>query len=190
MKRMAFVPGLMTVALVLAATMSASPARAQSSAETFTATASVKTAGGTSITSPVTISIARWTSDADRDKAVAALKSGGNAALKKALDALPEAGTIQIGSGKTTLRFARALDSGSGRIITVLAAQPILYLGAGAPEAKPKAGFDLSVALFEVDAAGKGTAGDLAPAATLKFDAFVIEDYGAEAVRLTAIAKK
>ena len=41
--------------------------------------------------------------------------------------------------------------------------------------------------------AGKGDAGDLAPAAKIKLDergAFVIEDYGAGAVRLTGIARK
>jgi hypothetical protein len=64
---------------------------------------------------------------------------------------------------------------------------------AGAPESKVKAGFDLALASFEVDAAGKGTAGELAPAATIKMDAngaLDIEDYGAEVVRLTGISKK
>ena len=76
---------------------------------------------------------------------------------------------------------------------TVVASEPILHLGAGAPEAKPKAGYDFAFATFEVDAAGKGTAGDLAPAAKLKVgpnDAVVVDDYGAEAVRLTGISTK
>jgi hypothetical protein len=161
--------------------------------ETFTATATVKTAGGATVTAPVVISIVKWTSDADREKAIAALKSGDSAAGKKTLESLPEAGTIQVGERKTPLRFARALASGSGRVVTVVASQPILYLGAGTPEAKPKAGYDLAFATFVVDASGKGSAGDLAPAAKLKIDAngaVVVDDYGAEAVRLTGIAKK
>jgi hypothetical protein len=193
MKRIVTLPWLMTMALVLSATMSDSRVRAQSTAETFTATASVKTAGGASITAPVVISITRWTSDAERAQAKTALESGGSVALKKALDAMPEAGTIQVGERKTPLRYARALDTGAGRLVTVVTTQPILYLGAGAPESKPTAGYDLAFATFEVNAAGKGTAGDLAPAAKLKIganDAIVVEDYGVEAVRLSGIAKK
>jgi hypothetical protein len=41
----------------------------------------------------------------------------------------------------------------------------------GVPDAKPNAGFDVALATFEVDAAGTGTTGDLAPAATVKTDA-------------------
>jgi hypothetical protein len=145
------------------------------------------------MTAPVMVSIARWTTDAARATVVGALKSGGGAALKKALDGMPETGVLQVGDQKTPLRFARSLGTGGGRLVTLVASQPVLHLGAGVPEAKPKAGYDLAFVTFEVDAGGKGTAGDLAPAAKLKLganDALVVEDYGAEAVRLSAIAKK
>jgi hypothetical protein len=162
-------------------------------AQTFVATASVKTAAGASITAPVTIVLSRWTSDAEREKAIAALKQG-EAALKTALEAMPEIGTIQLGGRTTPVRFARSLDTaGGGKLVTIVAAEPILHLGAGVPEAKPKAGHPFAFATFEVDATGKGTAGDLAPAATLKIaenGALVVDDYGTEAVRLTAIATK
>jgi len=193
MKKTATVFLLAAVVLVLMTTMIVSRAQAQSAPETFTATASAKTAAGVSVTAPVVISITRWTTDAERTTALAALKSGGNAALKKTFDTMPEAGTIQIGEKKTALKFAGALSTGSGRVVTVVASQPILYLGAGLPESKVKAGFELGYAMFVVDAAGKGSAGDLAPAATLKIDAngaLVVQDYGAEAVRLTGISKK
>lgn len=191
MKRTATVSRLAATALVLTAAMSVPRAWAQSTAEMFTATASVKTAGGDSTTAPVVISITRWTSDAERTTMGAAIKSGGTAALKKALDAMPDAGTIQVGERKTPLRFAYSRPVGAGRLVTVAAAQPILYLGA--TEAKPKAGFDVALATFQVDAAGKGTVGELAPAATVRMDAndaIVVQDYGAEAIRLTAISKK
>ena len=74
-----------------------------------------------------------------------------------------------------------------------MTAKPVFHVGAGAAEASPKAGYDLAVVIFEVDGAGKGDAGDLAPAAKVKFDAngaLVVEDYGAEAVRLMKITKK
>ncbi|MGE5747167.1 MAG: hypothetical protein ACM33U_07900 [Solirubrobacterales bacterium] len=137
------------------------------------------------------ISITRWTTDAQRNAAGTALKSGGGAALKKALEAMPGAGAIRIGAQTTPLKYARTLSTGSGRLVTVVAAQPILYLGGGAPEAR--AGFDFALATFEVDAAGKGSADELAPAAKIKMDAkgaLVTEDYGAEAVRLIDISKQ
>ena len=170
-----------------------SPAAAQSAPETFAATATLKTAAGASATAPVVITITRWTTDAERGTAIAALKSGESAAIKKALDAMPESGTLQVGDHKAPLRFARAVDTAGGRLVTVVASQPILHIGAGVPDAKPKAGYDLAFATFEVDASGKGNAGDLAPAAKLKVganDAIVVDDYGTEAVRLSGIAKK
>lgn len=180
------------IALAVAAMLPAAVARAQAP-ETFAATATVKTAAGASVMAPVVVTVTRWTSDADRAKVVASLQSGGSAAVKKTLEAMPEVGTIQVGDRKTPLRFARAVTTGAGRLITVAAAQPIIHLGAGVPEAKPKAGYDLALAAFEVDAAGKGSVGDLAPAAKIKLgasDSLVVEDYGVEAVRLSGIAKK
>ena len=61
-----------------------SPAAAQSAPETFAATATLKTAAGASATAPVVITITRWTTDAERGTAIAALKSGESAAIKKA----------------------------------------------------------------------------------------------------------
>ena len=168
----------------------ASPAAAQSAPETFTATATLKTAAGASATAPVVITITRWTTDAERGTAIAGLKSGGS---KKALGAMPESGTIQVGDQKAGLRFARAIDTAGGRLVTVVASQPLLHIGAGAPDAKPKAGYDLAFATFEVDSSGKGTGGDLAPAAKLKVGtnaAIVVDDYATVAVRVSAIAKK
>ena len=71
----------------------------------------------------------------------------------------------------------------------------MFYVGAGMPDSKPtdKAGYDVAMVIFQVDAAGKGDAGDFAPAAKVKFDergALVVEDYGAEAVRLMASRRR
>ena len=126
---------------------------------------------------------------------VAALKAGGTPALQKLVATLPDAGFLQVGQVKTALRFARTLPVGGGKVVTVTTAQPVFYVGAGVPGAKPteKAGYDVAVVIFQVDAAGKGDAGDFAPAAKVKFDergALLVQDYAAEAVRLTAITKK
>lgn len=170
-------------------------ARGQGAPEVYNATAALKTAAGVSITAPVVISISGWTTDGDREKAVAALKAGGTTALRKQLAAVPDAGFIQVGQVKTPLRFARTLPVGDGKLVTLATAQPVFHIGGGAPDAKPadKAGYDVAVVIFQVDATGKGDVGDFSPAAKVKFDergALVVEDYAAEAVRLTGIAKK
>ena len=164
-------------------------------AESYNATASLETAGGTKVTSPVVISISRWSTDAERDKARVALKSGGTTAVQKELAGMPDVGTIQVGEIKTPIRFARALPVGEGKVITLITSQTIVAIGGGmrGATAADKVGYDVAVAIFQVDGAGKGDAGDLAPAAKVKFDdkgAFVVEDYAGEAVRLVGISKK
>jgi hypothetical protein len=171
----------------------AAPAFAQDKPAAYKATASVKSAAGASMTVPVVVSINRWTADAEREKALAALRSGGSSAFQKLVAGMPEAGQIQVGQITAPLRYARMLPVAGGTLVTVVTAQPIYHLGAGAADAKPKAGYDVAVATFQVDAAGKGTFGDLAPAAKVKVDdkgAIVIEDYGAEVVTLKDISKK
>jgi len=180
-----------SVALVASATS----AYAQLGPENYKATASVKTPGGASVTAPVVITIDRWTTDDERDKAVMALKAGGTPAVQNVLAAMPDAGTLQLGQIKTPIRFARSLPVAGGRVVTLVTAQPVYYVGAGMPGATnpaDKAGYSVAVVIFQVDAEGKGEAGDLAPAAKVKLDdksGFVVEDYGAEAVRLTSIAR-
>jgi hypothetical protein len=179
-------------ALVLAAT---APAARAAGPEVYNATASLKTAAGASLTAPVTLSITRWTTDAERETARTALKTGGTTAFQKAIAAMPEAGVLQLGEVKTPIHFARTLPVGGGKLVTVATAKPVMYVGAGMPGAKEsdKAGYDVAVVIMQVDAAGKGDAGDFSPAAKVKFDetgALLIEDYAAEAVRLMGITRK
>lgn len=171
----------------------APPALAQGQPEVYNATATLKTAAGAALTAPVVVSISRWTTDAEREEVMGALKAGGTPALQKQIAGMPEAGFLQLGEVKTPIHFARTLPVGGGKVVTVATSKPVFFIGAGTPGAKAKAGYDVAVAIFQVDGAGKGDAGDLAPAAKVKFDdkgALVVEDYGAEAVRLMGIAKK
>ena len=182
---------LMTGVLSLAAsTMTVSPAHAQA-AETFTATAQVKTAGAATTAAPVTIVVDRKMPQSEADRLIGAFKAGGAAALRKALVGVPPTGTVRLGAGAATptrLTLERATDR--GRLLTIVADQPILFLGAGVPGAKPKEGYDFAIIDIEVDATGSGS-GTLAPAAkvTVKQDVFVVEDYASELVRLTAVKK-
>ncbi len=180
-------------ATVLSVAMLMTPAspRGQAAAEVFTATAAVKGVGGAAASAPVTITIDRKMSQGEADSVVAAFKTGGAAALRKALAGTAPTGTVRIGAGSATpTRFTIERPTGGGRLLTILTDQPLLFLGAGLPGAKPKEGYDFAIIDIEVDAKGDGS-GTLAPAAKIRMNqgAFVVEDYGAEVVRLTAVKK-
>ena len=178
---------------MLLATALATPVlpRGQATAEGFTATAAVKTAGGASASAPVTITIDRKMPQPEAETLAAAFKTGGAAALRKALVGVSPTGSIQIGAGPATpTRFTLERPTGDGRLLTILTDRPLVFVGAGVPGAKAKEGYDFAVIDLVVDAKGGGS-GTIAPAAKIKMNqgAFVVEDYGAETVRLTAVKK-
>jgi hypothetical protein len=180
--------GLAATWLVFAA---GSTARAQAGAETFTATASVKTAGAAEASAPVTVVVSRKMSQAEVDKLTAAFASGGTAALRSALKGVPETGSIQLGKGAPTpTRLTLERPTDQGRLLTIVADRPILALGAGLPGAKPKEGYDFAILDLVIDAKGGGS-GTFAPAAkvAVKQGVFVVDDYSAEMVRLTDVKK-
>jgi hypothetical protein len=165
-------------------------AAAQAAAsETFTGTAAVKGAGGAAATAPITVTVDRTTPQPEADKLVATFKSGGAAALRKALAGVAPTGSVKLAAGEavtTRLTIERTTDK--GRLVTILVDKPVLFVGGSLPGAKAKEGYDFAILDLEIDAKGGGT-GTLAPAARLKATehAFVVEDYGTEPVRLTAL---
>jgi hypothetical protein len=170
--------------------MPASP-RGQAAAEVFTATASVKGAGGASATAPVTITVDRKMSQREADSLTAAFKAGGAAALRKGLVGVPATGTVRIGAGSATpTRFTIERVTSDGRLLTILTDQPLLFIGGSAPGAKPREGYDFAVIDIELDAKGSGS-GTIAPAAKLRMNegALVVDDYGVEVVRLLTVKK-
>jgi len=181
---------VMAAAAAVCAVSSAAVILAQGAPVVFTATATVKSPTA-SASAPVTIRIERFTTDAEREKLVGPVKANDPAATRTQLAAMDDIGYIQLGDRRTPLKYAYARATGAGRIVTVVTAQPILHLGGNAPNAKPKKGFDLGLALLVLDASDKGD-GELAPAVTLKVNesgAIVTNDYGSEAVRLVGITK-
>jgi len=165
---------------------------AQSRPETYTATANVNTAGGASLSAPVTIDVTAWTSEADRKQLAGLLKSGRDAALQKQLASMKTLGTVTLGKTPFDAKYAYAMTSSEGRIITLVTTTPMYFIGAGAPGAKPKVGHDFGVVTIEVNDAGTGR-GTLTPAASLKMsdaDAIVVQDYSAELVTLPDVRKK
>ena len=181
----------MSATVLFAVLMTPASPRGQAAAEVFTATAAVKGAGGASASAPVTITVDRKMSSKEAESLVAAFKTGGAAALRKGLAGTPSTGTVQIGGGSaTTTRFTLERVTGDGRLLTILTDQPLFFVGAGVPGAKPKEGYDFAVIDIVVDGKGTGS-GTIAPAAkiTTKQGAFVVEDYGVEVVQLTAVKK-
>jgi hypothetical protein len=162
---------------------------AQGANLTFTATASVSSPGKKASV-PVTIHIDNFIADADRDKVVALVKANDQAGTTKALAALPDLGYITLGEKRTPLKYAYARPTGSGRLITVVTAQPLFFIGGAEKNAKPKAGYDLGLALLVLDGTDAGD-GELAPAVKVKVDngAIVTDDYGSEKGRLVKVAK-
>ena len=158
-------------------------------AETFTATATVKMEGGTTASAPITIVVDRKVSSAEADAVAAAFTKGGPAALRKALGALPAAGSIRLGGGRPTVtRLALERRTDKGRLLTIVSDEPILFLGAGRPGAAAKEGFDFALIDIEIDEKGSGS-GTLCPAAKIivRQSAFVVADYASEIVQLTDV---
>jgi hypothetical protein len=162
----------------------------QPGAETFTATASVKSPTATAAVK-VTIRIERFVSDAERDSILAVIKSKDPAATQRALSAAADIGYIEIGTRRTPIKYAYARATGDGRLLTVVTAKPVAFVGASAPNAKPAAGWELALALLILDGQDKGE-GEIAPAARVKMNdtgAIVTDDYARETVRLTGVAR-
>jgi hypothetical protein len=174
--------------VLMAATMMVS---AQGAAETFTATASVKR-GAASATAPVTVTITRYGTDAERDAVMSAIRKQGSDGARTVLSGMSDAGFIELGGQRSAIKFAGQRVTGSGRLVTVVTAEPIVYLGAGLPGAQGRTGFDVAVAMLDLTEAGTGT-GELAPAAKVGVDehgAVLIDDYGATVLWLNDLVRK
>ena len=178
--------GLLALAVSAVAVVAAPP---QAGEETFAATATVKTAAGAAATAPVTIVVSRKMPQGEVDKFTAAFKTGGPAALRKALEGVPPTGSVRIGDRPpTAIRLTLERVTDQGRLLTMITDQPILFLGAGLPGAKAKEGYDFGVIDIEVGASGSGS-GTLLPAAKVRVDkgAFVVDEYGIERIQLTGV---
>jgi hypothetical protein len=176
---------------ILTLTLVPAALAAQAGGETYSATASVKT-GNATASKTVTFHVDRFLTDAERDKLVPVVKSNDNAAILKALNALPDIGYVAVGDARTPVKYAYARPTGSGRMVTIVTAKPLGFIGGNDPGAKAKDGYELGIALLILDASGRGD-GEVSPAARVKVDAngaIVTSDYAHEVVRLTGISKK
>ncbi len=167
-------------------------AGAASADETFTATAEAKNAAGAVRSIPVTVTYKALSTTAERDAVAAALKSGGHAAVKKVLEGMKDIGFIEGPKKKVPVKYAFARPVGSGRMVTVIAAEPMGAIKSDLSATPPKPGYDLALVLLVLDADDKGT-GEFTPAAKVKLredGAVTTEDSSTETIWLKGVAKK
>jgi len=119
------------------------------------------------------------------------VRAGGLNTLHRALGSAKDAGHIQVGDRRTAIKFVGQRPMPSGRLLTIVTAEPIVFLGAGLPEAPSRDGFDVAVAML--DLTGGKLSGELVPAAKVGVDhngALLIDDYGATVVWLSGATQK
>jgi len=158
--------------------------------ETFNGKAKIGTATATA-DAAFTIQIDQYTADKDLKVMEQALQSGGSDGFVQALKKAPVAGHLKIGDKSFTIRWAKQVTTPKGRTISIVTDGPVFFVGAGLPDAKPRAGYDVAVAKLDIDTAGLGE-GIIALAAKVKPSGQTgveIQDYATEPVKLVSVMR-
>jgi hypothetical protein len=169
----------------------AATATSSQAGDTYTATASITTEGGATASAPITITVTRPTPEAEAARLRAAYEKGGAGALRQALAGIEPAGSIRVGSGKPMpVRIAMERPTDQGRLLTLVTDRPLVFLGAGLPDPKPREGFEFGIVDVVLNNAGGGE-GTMSPAAkvTVRQGAFVVDEYAGGVLRLTNVKK-
>ena len=180
------------VLLILATTPGMSGSQSHGAPEFFTANLHATGATGGAAAATIQIDIRRYTPEADRTAVETALKTGGFAAFVTALRQAPEVGTVSSGKRKWSIRWAREQTGPKGRTIVVVTDQPIFFVGGGAVDAKPRAGYDVALIRLQVDDVGLGE-GSMAAAARVRpgGDTGVeVDDYADKPIKLVTVVRK
>jgi hypothetical protein len=161
-------------------------------AETFVANGQITGLNGTaSAAAIVTIQIDRY-SDADDIKAMQdALKFGGYPKFLTALRKAPVVGSVEMVGHKELVRWARQVPTDKGRTISVVTEKPIAFIGGAGITPKSRAGFELAVLQFDVDASGSGS-GMMAAAARVRPGGTAgvqLDDYAETPIKLASVRK-
>jgi len=181
------------VSVLLAGTSAGLMAQGKATApETFTATAQAKNAtGGASGTLEVRVS--RYTPDFDRKTVEEALRLGGYPRFLPALRNAPEVGQLVLAGGPAyTIRYAREKVDDDVRTIVLVTDRPVLFIGGGRAESKPRAGYEIALVQIVVPKTGPAS-GTMAAAARVRPDGtggVVLDDYAEDPITLTNIARR
>ena len=155
--------------------------------ERFTATAAVKGESG-GATAPLTIVVDKFSTDAERESLLRALKEGGTAG-RDLLARRPPVGSLQVGTRSTPIKYAYAFSNGDRRLITVVTGSPIVVGGAGRATPATRPGSDFGLVLLDLPSSGAGT-GDLVPATKIRVEpdnTIVTEDASPDLVKLSNV---
>jgi len=158
--------------------------------ETFNGKARVGTSSAVA-DATFTVQIDQYTADKDLKVMEQALQSGGSDGFVQALKKAPVAGHLKIGDRSFTIRWAKQVTTPKGRTISIVTDGPVFFVGAGLPDAKPRAGYDVAVAKLDIDTAGLGE-GIIALAAKVKPSGQTgveIQDYATEPVKLVSVMR-
>jgi hypothetical protein len=192
---MSFLASSSTIALIVftfLAPQKPGSARRPTAPETFRAQAKATTDAGLAGAAYVDIHIDKYSADKDRDAMVATFKSGGYPALVTALRQAPQVGTVKVGADTFVVRWAREQRSGENkRTISVVTDKPMIFVGGGSVNAKPREGYELAVIQFDMDDSGVGS-GTMAAAAKIKPggpNGFEIDDYADQPIKLVSISR-
>jgi hypothetical protein len=120
-----------------------------------------------------------------------ALKTGGSSAFVQALKGSPIAGRFEVGSRTVSIRYAKMVESETGRVITLVLDTPVYFIGGGVPDAKPREGYDVAIVQLTMDSSGVGE-GKMAVAAKVKAtkDGVDVDAYEGEPVKLLSVMRK
>jgi hypothetical protein len=158
--------------------------------EAFTAETKIPTDMGVT-SSTLTIQLNSYTKEPNRKVMADALKYKGFAGFWPVFRQAPIVGTVQIRDRTWNVHWATQQMQGNRRTITVATDEAIFFVGGTRAGAKPRAGYDMAVLQFSVDASGAGS-GTIALAARVRPDAdgtgFILDEYS-DRVALTKIAK-
>ena len=182
---------VLAVVLSLAGAEPAAQTYKNTAPESFRANGQA-TEGSGGIAASMTFQIDAYTQEAERERLLKVLSSGGSAAFVAALKKSPVAGYVEAGKRKVAIRFARMVSAPSqGRRIVLVTDAPLYFVGGGAPDAKPTEGFDVAVIQFEVDSVGLGS-GTMAAAAKVKPGGpagVELDDYAKAPIKLVTVTR-
>lgn len=163
-------------------------AQSNSKPERFTAVAVNTSNTGPTGTTPVDITIKRWSTDSERDKLLTAFRQQGPDALLKKLQDTRPVGTISTpGSLSYDLRYARELPGeDGGRRIILATDRPIGFWEASNRPRVSDYPFLLIELRVNKDGEGEGKL-SLATKLTIDNDVLVIENYADQPVMLNQV---
>ena len=161
--------------------------------EIFFAKARVENPGVAVADTALTIRLDRYSSEQDLKTMESALATGGSPAFVEALCQAPAVGRLETGSRVFTIRWARQRPTPRGRVVTLVVDKPVLFVGAGVPGAKARAGYDVAILQLVMDSSGVGE-GTMAPAARVKPGetpgSVQVDDYAGRMVKLVSIRRE